>query len=115
MIAGMASGGRPRSGFGCLSALVGLFVVAVMVGIVVFAGLIALGVFAALAVIGLLVLAVDRVALALSPKRRERRANRQGVFVWRSGPFPPGPVIDTTATLDAPSSQEPGPDHLKPE
>jgi hypothetical protein len=73
----------------------------------VFAGLIVLGIFAALVVIGLAALAVDRLLLAISPKRRERRAKSQRSFiVWGTGrPPPSGPIIDTTARLEAPERQ----------
>jgi hypothetical protein len=83
-------------------------------------GFIALGIFAALLVIGLFAFAVDRVMLALSPKRRERRANQSRVFVWRFGQVQSGGVIDTTATdttenLDELRPHEQGPDELRPE
>ncbi len=110
----MASGERTSPGFGCLSALVGLLFVVAVVVMVIFVGLIALGVFAALVVIGLLVLAVDRVALALSPRRRERRANLNRMFVWRSGQFPAGNVIDATATETEPTLGEPSPPETGP-
>jgi type IV secretory pathway VirB3-like protein len=105
MIGAMASETRPRSSFGCLGTLVGLLVVAAIVVAAIFVGVIVLGIFAALLVIGLLVLAVDRIALALSPKHRERRANQQRMFIWRSGQFGSvevidPTVIDTTASLD---------------
>jgi hypothetical protein len=100
-------GGRSGSGFGCLGALVATTVLVVVVVTVIFAGLIALAVFAALLIIGLFVLAVDRVALALSPKRRERRASQQWMYIRRSGQVRPGQVIDTAATLDEPESDGP--------
>jgi hypothetical protein len=83
---------------GCLGSIVGVVVLVALVVAVAFVGLIVLGIVAALVVVGLLALAVDRIALALSPKRRERRANRPGIFVWQFGQAQPGPVIDTTAT-----------------
>ena len=94
----MATGGRARAGLGCLSTLVGVVVVVAIVIAVVFIGFIALGVFAALMAIGLLALVVDRVLLAVSPKRRERRAGQGGVFAWRFGPDRLGEVVDATAT-----------------
>ena len=111
----MVGGDRPRAGIGCVGTLVGLLVLVAIVVTVIFVGVVALGVLAALLVIGLIVLVVDRIALALSPRRRERRANQQGMFIWRSGQIHPGHVvdsriIDTTATLDQPSSHETGPD-----
>jgi hypothetical protein len=115
MIDEMVDAGRPRAGIGCFGTLVGLFVLAVIVVAVVFVGVIALAAFAALLVIGLLVLAVDRIALAFSPKRRERRSHQQRIFIWRSGEFRSGQVIepkviDTTATLDEPRPREARPD-----
>ena len=105
MIGYMPNGERPRTGLGCLSTIVGLFVLAVVIGLVFFVGFIALGVFAVLLVIGLVILAVDRVMLALSPKRRERRANQNAAFIWRYGQIQSGNVIDTTATLDEPERE----------
>lgn len=84
--------GRP-AGIGCLGSIAVVLVIAAVVVAVIFAGLVILG-FAA-AAIGLLVVAIDRVALALSPKRRQRRADLQRSLFWRSGTF-----IDTTATVD---------------
>jgi hypothetical protein len=111
----MAGVARPRGGIGCLGTLVGLLVVVAIVVAAIFVGVIALGVFAALVVIGVLVVVVDRIALALSPKRRERRANQQRMFIWRSGQFGSGDVIDsavidTTASSDEPRSHENGHD-----
>lgn len=103
MMAGaeLGSGSRPRNGVGCLGSVVALLVLVAIVAAVIFVGVIVLAIFAALVVIGLLVLLVDRVALALSPKRRERRAEQRRTFFWQSGQ-----VIDTTATLDEPKSEE---------
>jgi hypothetical protein len=84
------------SGFGCLGTVVGAIVVAAVIVAAVFAGLIILGIVAAFLVVGLLVLAVDRLLLALSPKRRERRATMQRTFLWRSGQILDPTVIDTT-------------------
>jgi hypothetical protein len=96
------------AGIGCLSTVVGLVVLAGVVVLVFFIGFIALAVVAALVVVGLIVWAVDRLLLALSPKRRERREAAQRAVVWRfgalssgAGPFGgavPGEVIDATAT-----------------
>jgi type IV secretory pathway VirB3-like protein len=111
---------RPQAGVGCLGSLLGVLILVAVVVTVIFVGFIALGVVAVLVVIGLLALAVDRVMLALSPKRRERRANQARRFGWQSGLFSSGQVIDTsaidtTATPDEPKWPEPGPDELKPE
>jgi type IV secretory pathway VirB3-like protein len=116
----MAAGERPAGGVGCLSTLVAFVVVAAMVVLVLTIGFIALLVFAGLLVIGLIAVGVDRLLLALSPKRRERRASQPRMYIWRSGQFRSGPVIDTTvidttATLDDPQSQTEGPDESTPE
>lgn len=120
----MASGERPGAGVGCLGTLVAFAVVAVIVGLVLTIGLIALVVFAALLAVGLLAVGVDRLLLALSPKRRERRDSQQRIYVWRSGQFRSGPVIDTsvidttgtdtTATPDQHRSPTEGPDGSGP-
>ncbi len=88
--------------------MVGLAIFVGMVLAAIFAGLIVLGIVAAVVVIGLIVLAVDRLLLAISPKRRERRANLTRSFVvWRTDqPTGSGPVIDTTARLNE-SGREP--------
>jgi type IV secretory pathway VirB3-like protein len=113
----MASSERPRAGVGCLGSLLGLLVLVAVVVAVVFVGFIALGIFAALVVVGLVALAVDRVMLALSPRRRERRANQTRMFVWQSGQFRSGQVIDTraidtTANAEDRASREQGPSEL---
>jgi hypothetical protein len=103
---------RGRNGIGCLGSLLGLVVVVAVVVAVVFAGLIALGVVAAVVIIGLVAIAVDRLLLAISPKRRERRANLQRSFViWGPGrSVPSGPVIDSTAHLADPDGETPSVD-----
>jgi hypothetical protein len=116
----MATGGRPGRGVGCLGTLVAFVVVAAIVVLVFTIGFIALVAFAALLVIGLIAVGVDRLLLALSPKRRQRRASQPRVYVWRSGQFPSGPVIDptvidTTATLEEPQSPTEGSDESTPE
>ncbi len=94
----MTTDERAPAGFGCLGMIVGAVVVAAIVVLAFFVGIIVLGIVAALLVVGLLVFAVDRVMLALSPKRRERRAAQNRAFVWRFGQVQSGEVIDTTAT-----------------
>jgi type IV secretory pathway VirB3-like protein len=121
----MATGERPGAGVGCLGTLVAFVVVVAIVVLVLTVGFIALVVFAALLVIGLIAVGVDRLLLALSPKRRERRASQQRIYIWRSGQFRSGPaidtsvidssVIDTTATLDEPQSPTEGSDGSAPE
>jgi ABC-type bacteriocin/lantibiotic exporter with double-glycine peptidase domain len=97
MIGSMVNGGRAPTGMGCLGAIIGTVVLIVVVVLVFVVGFVALGVFAALVVMGVLALAVDRVLLALSPKRRERRASRQQAFVWTFGQLQTPDVIDATA------------------
>ena len=106
MITPMPPAQSPRAGIGCLGSLVGLLVLVAVVVTVAFVGVIALGVVAALVVIGLVVPAADRLALALSPKRRARRAEQAGrarVFVWRSGFDGTGPLIEATSTETIPT------------
>jgi hypothetical protein len=121
----MANEERAPAGLGCLSTIVGVVILAAIVVLVFFVGIIVLGIVAALVVVGLLVFAVDRVLLALSPKRRERRAEQQRTFVWRFGQAQSGVVIDTTAidttaidTTEGPddgTSSQRGPEALGPE
>jgi hypothetical protein len=116
----MATGERPTGGIGCLGSLVAFVVVAAIVVLALTIGFIALVVFAALLVIGLIAVGVDRLLLALSPKRRARRASQPRVYIWRSGQFGSGPVIDTTvidttATLDEPKSEGEGRSESTPE
>jgi len=106
----MANAERPQNGIGCLSLIVGVVVLVAIVVLVFFVGLIALGILAAILVIGFVALAVDRVLLALSPKRRERRANQSRAFVWSFGQMQPGQVIDTTAIDANEGSDNPAPD-----
>jgi len=104
----MPSQERVPAGIGCLSSAVGLLVLAGVVVLVFFVGFIVLAVVAALIVVGLIVWAIDRLLLALSPKRRERREAARRAVIWRfggmstgAGPYggtDPGEVIDTTAT-----------------
>jgi hypothetical protein len=110
----MADDRRPSAGIGCLSTIIGAVVLAAVVVLFFFVGLVALVVVAGLVVLGLIVWAVDRVLLALSPARRERRASQTGIFVWQSGQFPPGQVIETTATESTGTGDEPPPDRLGP-
>lgn len=95
---------RGQRGIGCLASILGLVAFVAIVIAAALAGLIVLGIVAALVVIGLAALAVDRLLLAVSPKRRERRAKLQRSFiVWGAGrPPQSGPIIDTTARLEAP-------------
>lgn len=100
---------RGRTGIGCLGSILGGVVVVAVVVAAIFAGLIVLGIVAAVVIIGLVVLAIDRLLLALSPKRRERRADLQRSFmVWGSGTSErPGPIIDSTAHPVDPVSETP--------
>jgi len=103
----MANGARPRGGPGCLGLVVGTLVLAVVLALVFLVGFIALGVFAALFVAGLVVVGVDRLLLALSPKRRARRAERGAAFTWQFGRLPSGPIIDATAIDTTPDPDDP--------
>jgi len=124
----MANEQRPPAGIGCLSTVLGAVVLIGVVVLVFFVGFLALAVVAALVLVGLVVWGVDRLLLAVSPKRRARRDEAQRAFLWQfgrvqggtAGPFgPPGEVIDTTAT-DAPTDPSAGravdgdPDQLGP-
>lgn len=116
----MANTERPPTGIGCLSLIVGAVVLVAVVVLVFFVGLVALGILAAILVVGFVALAVDRVLLALSPKRRERRANQSRTFVWNFGQMQPGQVIDTTAFdthegVSDPATDEQGPQGSLPE
>ena len=79
---------------GCLGSILGVIVVAAIVVAVATVGLIVLAVVAAAVVVGLIVLAVDRLLLALSPKRRKRREDL--IQSWGFG----SRVIDTTASIE---------------
>jgi len=104
----MPSYERAPGGVGCLSTIVGLVVLAGVVVLVFSVGFIVLAIVAAFVVVGLIAWAVDRMLLALSPKRRARRDAAQRAFLWRfggmstdGGPFSgavSGEIIDTTAT-----------------
>jgi hypothetical protein len=84
--------GRQRAGPGCLGSLVAVVVVLAVVAALIIGGLVILAIAAGVALLGLVVLAFDRVASAVSPKYRERKATmRPPGPVWRSG------VIDVEA------------------
>jgi high-affinity Fe2+/Pb2+ permease len=106
----MANEARAPAGMGCLSTIVGVVVLALVVGLAFVVGFIVLGIVAALLVVGLVVFAVDRVLLALSPKRRERRSSRGGVLAWRIGQDPSLGVIDATAVDRAEPRVDSGPE-----
>jgi len=111
----MANAERPPTGIGCLSLIIGAVVLVAIAVLVFFVGLVALGILAAILVIGFVALAVDRVLLALSPKRRERRANQSRAFVWTFGQMQPGQVIDTTAIDSSQGVASPAPDEEGPQ
>jgi hypothetical protein len=91
MTAPLPSGQR-RVGPGCLGSLVLVVVVVAVVAAVIIGGLVILVVAAGVALLGLVVLAFDRVASAVSPRYRKRKATvRPSGPVWRSG------VIDVQA------------------
>ena len=110
----MANAERPQGGIGCLSLIVGAIALAAIVVLVFFVGLIALAVLAAILVVGFVALAVDRVLLALSPKRRERRSSQSRAFMWSFGQIQPGQVIDATAIDANEGSGDPAPDEEGP-
>jgi hypothetical protein len=109
---------RVPGGIGCLSTILGLVVLAGVVVLVFFVGFIVLAIVAAVVVVGLIAWAVDRLLLALSPKRRARRDAAQRAFIWRfggmstdGGPFGgamSGEIIDTTATEETAGSGDTG-------
>ena len=72
--------GRP---FGCLGSIMAAVVFVVLVVGLVLLGVTILAVVAGLVIVGLLAVVVDRVLLRLSPKRRERRAQRVRAIVQR--------------------------------
>jgi len=79
---------------GCLGSILGVIVLVAVVVAVATVGLIVVAVVAAAVVVGLIVLAVDRLLLALSPKRRKRREDL--MRSWGVG----SRVIDTTASIE---------------
>jgi high-affinity Fe2+/Pb2+ permease len=105
----MANDQRPPAGPGCLGSILGVVVLAGVVALVFLVGFVVLAVVAGLVVVGLLVWAVDRVLLALSPKRRERRAAQERAFQWQFGLGQRPQVIDTTAVDTTAVVEEPGP------
>jgi len=102
----MANEQRAPAGVGCLSTIVGVVVLAAIVALVFFVGVVVLVVVAGLLVLGFVVWAVDRVLLALSPKRRERRAAQERAFRWQFGQMQTGGIVDTTV-IDATATEEP--------
>jgi hypothetical protein len=110
----MTDESRAPAGIGCLSTVVGVLVLAGIAVLVFLVGFVVLAVVAGLALVGLVVWAIDRALLALSPARRERRAAQTQAFVWRFTQQPSGDVIDATAVdTSAPPDElgtgEPGP------
>jgi hypothetical protein len=91
----------PGRSFGCLGSILAVVILVAVVAGLVLLGVAILAVVAGLMIVGLLAVAVDRILLRLSPKRRERRAQR--VRAMFHGPD----VIDTTATLDRPDAGDP--------
>jgi len=97
---------RPApTGIGCLSTVIGVVVLVAVAVLVFFVGFIALAVVAGLLLLGFVVWAVDRVLLALSPKRRERRAAQERAFRWQFGQTADGRPFDTTV-IDATATEE---------
>lgn len=118
MTGAVAPGQRPNAGIGCFGTLLASVVVVAVVALALFVGFIGLVIVGGLLVIGLLAWAVDRVLLAVSPKRRERRSQQGGVFVWRAGQFGQVRVIDAeaidTTASEAPRSDGPEGDERRP-
>ncbi|MGA2837953.1 MAG: hypothetical protein ABSF84_15275 [Acidimicrobiales bacterium] len=114
MIGSMANGGRAPAGTGCLGAIIGAVVLVAVVALVFAVGFVVLGVFAALVVIGFLAMALDRVLLALSPKRRERRERRNQAFARGFGQLRTPDVIDATAVDTTEDRDGEGPDPHHP-
>jgi hypothetical protein len=92
----VTNGGRPGTLLGCLGSVVALLVLIVLVAAISVGAVILSVVVGALLALGLVVLAVDRILLAVSPSRRARRE------AMRSG----GLVIDTTARVEPPYDRE---------
>ncbi len=92
---------------GCLGSLVGLALLVAVVLAVAFVGLLVLAIVAAVVVAGFVVLAVDRLLLALSPRRRERRiVMHRTLFSGFSGPGAGEPVIEATAQVEERSGRD---------
>ena len=102
----MADEQRAPAGIGCLRTVVGIVVLVAVAALVFVVGFVALVVVAGLLVLGLVVWAVDRVLLALSPTRRERRAAQERAFRWQFGQMQAWPTSDPTV-IDATATEEP--------
>jgi archaellum biogenesis protein FlaJ (TadC family) len=111
----MANEQRVPAGIGCLSTIVGVVVLAAVAVLVFFVGFVALVVVAGLLLLGFVVWAVDRVLLALSPKRRERREAQGRAFVRQFGWTESDVVIDATATEETTGVEHPGLDAHRPD
>jgi hypothetical protein len=94
----ITGGGRPGTPFGCLGSVLAVLLLIVFVTAIAVGAVVLLVVVGALLAVGLVALAVDRILLALSPGRRQRRD------AMRSG----GMVIDTTARVER-SGDDPTP------
>ena len=101
----MANEQRVPAGIGCLTTIVGVVVLVTIVVLVFFVGFIALVAVAGLLLLGFVVWAVDRVLLALSPKRRERREAQERAFRWQFGQMQTGRPFGTTV-IDASATEE---------
>ena len=115
MIGPMANVQPPSGRFGCLTAIMGAVVLAAIVVLVVFVGVFVLAIAAALVVVGLIAIGVDRLMLAVSPKRRARRESQARAFLWRYGPANAGEVIETTAVDATEESRDPAHKDRKPD
>jgi hypothetical protein len=101
--------GRSGPGLGCLGPILGFVVLVVIVAAVATIGLVVLAVLAVAAVVGLVVVAVDRLLLALSPRRRERRDDLLRSWGLGGGRVIDSTAIDTTATVEVRDPEPPVP------
>ena len=99
--------GRPGPGLGCLGPILGVVVLVAVVAAVATIGLVVLAIVAVVVVIGLVVFAVDRLLLALSPKRRERRDDLLRSWGMGGGRVIDSTAIDTTATVEVRDPETP--------
>ncbi len=99
--------GRPGRGLGCLGPILGVVALVAIVAAVATIGLVVLAIVAVVVVIGLVVFAVDRLLLALSPKRRQRRDDLLRSWGMGGGPVIDSTAIDTTATVEVRDPEPP--------
>ena len=90
----VTSGGRPGTSFGCLGSVLAFVLLVVLVAAIALGALVLFAIVGAALVVGLLVFAVDRLLLAISPSRRARRDAARS-----------GGVIDATARIVRPGEE----------